>query len=322
MSSDRPDIGILMLGGAKRLTMAGCLAEAFMRLGFEPEFYSYELSAEEPIAEAATVITGLRWGDPGLMDHLRRVCRDNGINIVLPFVDGAIEPAARLAREDDGIYCPCCSPELSAVLFDKVRSAEVFAAAGLEIPATWKPGTPAAFPLIAKPRCGSASKGIRILTDEAALAALDRPADYLVQEYVEGAEEITVDCFVTRSGDVAAVSPRLRLLTLGGEVTRTVTIAEADVTEGAVRAVKALGLRGAVTLQYLRTPSRLLLMEINPRLGGGATASIAAGADIAAMIAEEALGYPVEPRQAEADVLTVRCFRDVTLKRNHNSEQH
>lgn len=316
----RPDIGILMLGGAKRLTMAGCLAEAFTRLGFESVFFSYELSAEEPIAELATVIRGLRWGDPGLMGHLRRVCRDNGINVVLPFVDGAIEPAARLAREDDGIYCPCCSPELSAVLFDKGASAEAFAAAGLSIPATWKPGTPAAFPLIAKPRFGSASKGISIVRDETALAAIDRPSDYLVQEYVEGAEEITVDCFVTRSGEVAAVSPRLRLLTLGGEVVRTVTIADAAVADAAVTAIGRLGLRGAVTLQYLRAGSRLLLMEINPRLGGGATASIAAGADIAAMIAEEALGYPVEPRRAEADVLTVRCFRDVTFKRKQNRE--
>lgn len=308
-----PEIGILFLGGAKRVTMAEYLADAFRACGFSPVFYSYELTPYEPIASVATIITGRRWDDIDIMEHLSGVCRDNGISVVIPFVDGAIEIAAQLAADNDGIYCPCSTPGLSAKLFDKVSAARLFEDNSLPIPATWSPATPVAFPLIAKPRRGSASRGLLVLRDDASLKVIPRFSEYIIQEYLENADEITVDCFITREGEITALSPRRRLVTLGGEVSRTVTLADAEVDAAVRHAVKALGLRGAVTLQYLRQDGRLLLMEINPRLGGGATASIAAGADVAMMIAREATGFKVEAMEARPGTLVARCFRDVVF---------
>lgn len=308
---------ILMLGGAKRLTMAHHLIRAVSNRGYEPRLLSYELSAEEPIAYVADLIIGRRWSDPTLSDHLAGVVRDNDVRVVIPFVDGAIEPAAALAAACPGLYCPCSSPALSAALFDKAASAELFAKAGLDIPATFTTGEKPVFPLIAKPRRGSASKGIIILHDNADLTDIARPGDYLIQEYIPDAEEYTVDCFIARSGEICTISPRRRLMTLGGEVTRTVTLARPDLTEAAARAIRSLNLRGAATLQYLDSPRGPLLMEINPRLGGGATATIAAGADIAGMITDEALGIAPTPATARPDTLTVRCFQDVTFINRH-----
>mgnify|MGYP001035109838 FL=1 len=58
------------------------------------------------------------------------------------------------------------------------------------------------------------------------------------------------------------------------------------------RALSAIGLRGAVTVQLIRDDDtgRLYIMEINPRLGGGAVCSVHAGADIPGMILDEAMG--------------------------------
>ena len=56
-------------------------------------------------------------------------------------------------------------------------------------------------------------------------------------------------------------------------------------------------LRGPVTLQFLHDldNDRYLLMEVNPRLGGGVICSIYAGAPIADYILKEAVGASVRP---------------------------
>ncbi|MDE7152083.1 MAG: ATP-grasp domain-containing protein [Candidatus Amulumruptor sp.] len=308
-----PKIGVLYLGGAKRLTVTDLLKQAYASLGYTVDAYSYELSEEEPIASSATVIIGKRWSDPDVYADLERIIDSYGITVLLPFVDGAIEIAARIAERRDDIYVPGCSSTLSSALFDKAASERLFAAAGVDIPATYTPGGTPAFPLIAKPRCGSASRGILVVRDDSDLRAIADPDNYLIQEYIEGAEEYTVDCFIDRSKKICALSPRRRIATLGGEVVRTVTVDIPALTAASRRTIEHLGLRGAVTLQYLHGGGRFLLMEINPRLGGGVTASIAAGADITRMIAAESTGNPVPELAAQPGVLTMRCFQDITI---------
>lgn len=308
-----PKIGVLYLGGAKRLTVTDLLRQAYTSLGYEVEAYSYELDHEEPIASRATVIIGKRWSDHDVEADLERIIERHDIKVLLPFVDGAIEIAARIAERRDDIYVPGCSSILSSALFDKVASAALFADAGLDIPATYYPGDSPVFPLIAKPRCGSASRGLLIINNEDALKAIANPCDYLIQEYIEGAEEYTVDCFIDYSGRICTMSPRRRIATLGGEVVRTVTVNIPALTDASRKAIERLGLHGAVTLQYLHSGDRFLLMEINPRLGGGVTASIAAGADITRMIAAESTGHHVPELTAQPGVLTMRCFQDITI---------
>lgn len=308
-----PTIGILFLGGAKRVTMAQHLIRAAASYGLTARIVSYELTFEEPIASVATIVEGLRWSDPRVVDDLRRVIREHDINILLPFVDGAIEIASAVAALEQGVYCPVCSPDLAHAFYDKRLSAELFEQAGIDIPATLRAGQEPAFPLIAKPRCGSASAGIRLLRSMEDLKELDNPDDYLIQEYVEGAEEYTVDCFVSADGSARTFSPRRRIATLGGEVIRTATVDSPELLTRADSDALALDLTGAFTIQYLCRSGHFMLMEINPRLGGGATASVAAGADIPAMIIEEATGRPIITRAARPGVVTARCFRDVSF---------
>ena len=57
-------------------------------------------------------------------------------------------------------------------------------------------------------------------------------------------------------------------------------------------ALSKLELLGAVTIQLIRDldSGALYIMEINPRLGGGAVCAVHAGADIPGMIIDEARG--------------------------------
>lgn len=288
---------VMMLGGAKRVSMARMISRSLRNRGCDPVLLSYELSEKEPVSTVARVCVGKRWRDPEVDDDIMRCITSAGGDkaMVIPFVDGAIEVAARLARKYPEIYAPTAGEDLSRIFYDKRLSAEEFGRSSLPIPATISPDA-LKFPLIAKPRLGSASKGIVVARSAEDLRGLDLD-DFLLQEYVENATEYTVDCFVGSDGSILCVSPRIRLETAGGEVTRTRTIDDPELVEKSERTLKALGLKGVVTLQFLRgVDGRALLMEINPRLGGGAVCTVHAGADIPALMVDEALGISIPAR--------------------------
>lgn len=282
-----------MLGGAKRVSMATHLASAARELGLELRLYSYELSPMVPIASVATIIDGKRWSDPDIINHLHDVITEHDIDVMIPFVDGAIEVVARYPYGD--CYAPVCSHTLAAIMYDKVIAAELFSRERIPVPRTYLRGNPM-FPLIAKPRNGSASRGITILRSSADFRAIDT-ANNIIQEYIENRREYTVDCFVDRHGTIIATVPRERLETAGGEVTRTVTTDRDDIIELSRKILTTLKLTGAVTLQFLQDTrnNRLLLMEINPRLGGGVVCSIVAGAPLHKFILAEALDIDISP---------------------------
>lgn len=311
-------LGFLFLGGAKRVAMAGLLRKACEARGLECEIYGYELDSHCPLASVGTVYEGLRWSEPAIFGQLDEICERHGIDVVLPFVDGAVGIAAEfVARHSStGVFCPVSERSRVDAMFDKVASAELFARLGLPIPATYREGAPCG-KLIAKPRFGSASKGIIEIDSLSQFYQLRGKLDrYLVQERIDNREEITVDCYVDcLDGHVAACSARLRDEVSGGEVVRTETIDDPDVAALARRTLAATGLRGAVTVQIIRDldTDRLLIMEINPRLGGGAVASVYAGADIPAMIIANALGEKSGVATATPGVETVRYLADVVF---------
>lgn len=281
-------IVILMLGGARRVSMAELLCQSGKRLGYEVGLVSYELMEQVPIASVAKVVTGLRWSDPDIVNDIAKVVEEYKVNIILPFVDGAIEIAARCRAEIPDVFVPVSEAEVSAIMFDKQIAAKAFKDASLPIPKTYSVIN-AEMPAIAKPKHGSASRGIHIFHHMDDLMHLHNISDYLVQEYIENREEYTVDCYISQKGEILCTVPRLRIEIMGGEVTRTKTCRIPELMEMSKQTIEAFNLRGPVTLQFLHdlNRKRYLLMEVNPRLGGGVVCSIYAGAPIADYILEE-----------------------------------
>lgn len=310
---DLHDINILFLGGAKRVSMARHFKNAARALGRGCNIFSYEMSLCEAIACEATVIEGLRWSDPGVDDDLRRIIAQHHIDVVVPFVDGAVAVAGRVA---DVTFVPACSPDMAERMFDKVAAAEIFVSLGVPVPPTYTAGEPSLH-LIAKPRHGSASKGIvEIHSLEQLDHILGRAGEYLIQERIDNRAEYTVDCYASVvDGRLLAACPRLRQQVSGGEVIKTVTVARADVAELAASVIKSTGLRGAITVQVIEDldDGRIMVMEINPRLGGGAVCSVAAGADIPRLILSEALGLKPERPEWKAGVAIARYPAEVVF---------
>ena len=293
---------VLMLGGARRVSLAETLMESGERLGYKVEIVSYELLEQVPIALVGKVVVGLRWNDPGVVADIVRVAREHNVHIILPFVDGAIEVAAKCRELLPDVFIPVSPVDISETMFDKVAAAEAFKNAGLPIPKTYSVLN-AEMPAIAKPRKGSASRGIKVFHNIEDLMHLENLPDYLVQEYIVDCEEYTVDCYVDAVGKILVTVPRLRIEVMGGEVTRTRTVREPRLQQMSRDVIDAFGLRGPVTLQFLRDPAkdRFLLMEVNPRLGGGVICSIFAGAPIPDYILRESLGASLQPCDDWAD---------------------
>ena len=276
--------------------MAELLIRSGKRLGYNVKIISYELTKDVPIAVIGKVVTGLKWSDENVVDDILRVVTEHEVKIILPFVDGAISVAAACRDKMPTLFVPVSDPATARLMFDKKEAAEAFKNAGIPIPLTYKIIN-AEMPVIAKPRFGSASKGIHIFHDIDDLMHLKSLSEYLLQEYIEHNREYTVDCYVSRKGEIMVTVPRERLEIMGGEVTRTVTTRLPALEEMSRKVIGKFNLRGPVTLQFLHDlqADRYLLMEVNPRLGGGVICSIYAGAPITDYILCEALGVEIRP---------------------------
>lgn len=289
-------INIMMLGGARRVSMAELFKRSGERIGREVNIISYELMEQVPIALVAKVVVGLRWSDPNVVADIVKVAREYEIDIILPFVDGAIEIASKVKTHLPDVFIPVGDFETNSTMFDKVSAAKAFEKAGIPIPKTYT-AINAKMPAIAKPRKGSASRGIKIFHTLDELMQLENLSDYLVQEYLENKDEYTVDCYVSQAGEILTVVPRVRLEVMGGEVTRTITCRNATLDRLSREVIEKFRLRGPVTLQFLHDidRNRFLLMEVNPRLGGGVVCSIYAGAPITDYILDESRGITLKP---------------------------
>lgn len=303
--------GILFLGGAKRVSMARHFKQKAEEMGLNLHLCSYELTTVEPIAVEAKVIMGRRWNDPDILEDIHRCVKNFGINMIIPFVDGAISVATEYRDKYGDVFVPAGSTESVTAMFDKIVAAELFAKAGLTIPETVTAYD--GRELIAKPRRGSASKGIMRINSVEEFAAVGE--DYLIQEFIHG-QEWTVDCYRrVGNGQIECLSPRTRDSVTGGEVCITTVRPDAtDIIEAAKNTIEALDLRGAVTVQFIvdreGTPR---LMEVNPRLGGGAVATIAAGVNIPHLILSEATGHPARPLKAPKPVIVKRYMQEVAF---------
>lgn len=306
-------ITILMLGGARRVSLAEQLLRSAKRLGHNLKLISYELLKEVPIAVVADVVIGPKWSDPTVVDDICRLCREREVNIILPFVDGAIEIAALCKERLPDVFVPVVESGLAGKMFDKIEAAKLFKESGIPIPRTYS-ALNAEMPAIAKPRHGSASRGIQIFHDIDDLMHLENLKEYLVQEYIEHKREYTVDCYVSQEGEILVTVPRLRIEVMGGEVTRTRTVVCPTLQKMSRDVLTHFGFRGPVTLQFLENTDNghFKLMEINPRLGGGVICSIFAGAPITDYIILESLGSQVHPTDDwSPDTLMARYQKEV-----------
>ena len=315
------NVNVLFLGGAKRVSFAEHLIKAGKRLGIELSVFSYELDDKVPLASVGTVLRGKKWIDADLFSDLQNKISKNNISMVLPFVDPAIEVAEQLKERNKKLYVPICGKDICHIMFDKVLSERWFIEKGIPVPPSYTDFANLNFPVIIKPRRGSASKGIRVIEDTEEFDKLEDKDNYVIQQYIADREEYTVDCYVTTKGKVISIVPRIRLQVAGGEVVNSETRRDEELIKISEKVLRSGDFRGPVTIQYLRDKQTRVtyIMEINPRLGGGVITSIEAGADISEFILRDYKGEDLLPCNEWKDgTLMTRYFKEVMFYADNN----
>jgi len=309
---NKKSVNILFLGGAKRLS----LGERFLRAGDElnanVNIFSYELDKYVPISAIATnVIVGLRWDDQRIIEHLLTTIREYSIHIVLPFVDPATTVSAKLKAVGENIFAPVSDESVCETFFDKIRANRWFVENRIPVPESTNE-----FPLIAKLRKGSASKGIVIIRNTVEwrfFADSYNQENYLVQRFIEG-DEYSIDCYISTKGEIMSVVSRKRIEIAEGEVTKSVTVRDNEIIELANKILIRCKCVGPLTMQVIREEKtgKLFVLEINPRFGGGVLVSIEAGANIPSMILKDYFGICNTPvSDWKENVLMARAYREV-----------
>lgn len=245
--------------------------------------------------------------DPDYLPTLLRVVRERGVGLVVPTIDTELPLLARHAADvaDAGATALVSSEDFVDICGDKALTAEAFAARGIDVPRSWLPDdltddALAALPddLVVKPRNGSSSKDVHLVRRDQVAQTVAVVPQPITQERLTG-PEVTVDALLDLEGRPLHYVPRTRLKTLGGESIQGVTLANDELgpwIERVLTACSDLGARGPVTLQFFRTDRGPVLIEVNPRFGGGFPLTRAAGGDYPAWLLDELAGGTPEER--------------------------
>lgn len=141
------------------------------------------------------------------------------------------------------------------------------------------------YPIIIKPRDGMGSKGVfKANNSEEGKFFYKYVENPIAQKFING-EEYTVDLFCDIDGNAITVIPRKRIEVRSGEVSKTSTVKDMDIIEEVISITKKIKFYGPITIQCIKDDDgNIFFIEINPRFGGGVTASIYSGIDYGFMI--------------------------------------
>jgi carbamoyl-phosphate synthase large subunit len=306
-------IKILFLGAGKRLSLLEQFILASKNEGVDIKLYAAEITKQVPISEVATIIESPKFADLAFDDWLIQLVRREQINIVIPNMDSATVALSSLKSklQSMGIWAIVSSHDLCTIMEDKMLADSWFKERNIPVPGS------ASWPRIFKPRKGFGGKSQFIVSNAIERSELLRKikiSDFIEQEYIVG-PEYSVDVYVSQKGAFIAAMPRLRLKVLDGEVDESLS-AEIPEIDSLSRKIIAStnGWEGPLTLQFIDTKEGPLLIEINPRFGGGVTHSIYCGLKMPQWILREYLGrdLPKEPAWVRGSLMT-RCRRDIFL---------
>jgi len=303
------NFNILFLGGAKRVSLAERFVLAGLELGLKVNVFSYELDVKVPFSIVGDVIKGKLWEDGDIYDDLIDIIEKKGILIVLANVDSATLVLAELNEKHPHLGLITSRKSLCNIFLDKLKAQKQCEKVGIKI----VPLSNVEFPMILKPRKGSASKGICVANDatdlDYILTQIDEK-DYIKQNYIDGTE-YTVDAYVSKNGQFIGAIPRIRYDVTAGESTTAIIVHDTEISQVTKEIIEKFELKGPITLQFIRKNKELYFLELNPRFGGGIIASIEAGFNIPKMMIQDYLDIPFNKLTNYKPIIATRYYREV-----------
>ncbi len=226
------------------------------------------------------------------------ICRKHNVKLLIPTRDEELIFFAehRELFKNIGTIVMVPEPHVVKTCQDKREFITFCLQHGFSVPKTYEKAQDIErFPVFIKERWGKGSKWAFRVDNETELNyLLQRLKEPIIQEYID-ATEYTVDLFADFSGNVLSVVPRERLYIFGGESFISRTCKNWCIINEAKRLAQSLGLVGHNTIQCFWHQEQVKFIEVNPRYGGAANLSFAAGAFTPRMLIHLILGKEVKP---------------------------
>lgn len=221
------------------------------------------------------------------ISRLLEICKEEKLDVLIPTVDEELLPCSlnKEEFEKNGVKVAVSDPETIETSLDKWLFYNRLKFLDLPVPKTvlaeqTKELDKIDFPVIVKPRVGRGGRGVKIIKDSDEMNQfLKSSKDFIIQDYIEG-EEYTIDTLSDFGGNFVVAVPRKRIEVKGGVCWKGVTEYSKYLIELAAKTVEGLGIKGPACMQLILTKSgKAKIFEINPRLGGTTSLSVAAGVD-------------------------------------------
>ncbi|MBD2184928.1 ATP-grasp domain-containing protein [Planktothrix sp. FACHB-1355] len=316
-------------------------------LGNRGKVFAGDVSIEAPTlqeADESFLLPPIYRSD--YFDKLFDICQQKKVRLIIPLNDLELPS---LAKQRDrflaiGTIPAVSSPEVVDICFDKFATFKFLQNIGISAPKTYLSLASAreaiqkgeiTFPVVVKPRWGSASIGIEYPQDEedlelayrfvkksvmrsflAEVSSSDPDRCILIQERLSG-QEHGLDIINNLDGAYITTFVKRKLTMRAGETDRAITVENEELKQLGAKIGQKLGHIGNLDCDVIVGETGLCVLELNPRFGGGYPFSQIAGANIPAALIAWANGEEPDPSwlTVQANIAASKCDRLVTVRR-------
>ena len=294
---DSKSVTLLFTSVGRRVELLRAFRAAGLEAGVVLRILACDVDPLAPaLREADRAFLAPRCLEPEYGPFLADICQKEGVQAIFPLIDTELEAlaGAREMIESAGARVGVPEMEVLRKTLDKQITLDLFREVGLPVPKTWFPEEldvkTLPYPVIVKPRRGSASQGVfRVENAEACRFFLGYVKEAMVQECLPG-PEITTDVFLSLSGRLLGMCSRERIEVRWGEAAKAVTVSIPEVTSACKMLAEAFGRAGPFTVQCMLKDGRPYFTEINARMGGGLPLAFAAGMQGHVRLLQELVG--------------------------------
>lgn len=278
-------------------------------LGNKGLIYAADMQASAPTMSIADrSITVPPVSDSCYIDYLLNICSEEKITAVISLndIELPILAAAKNLFDRNKIVLIVSDSNVIDTCFDKWKSFQFAQKTGILTPKTFNSlksvregiyNSDLQFPLVLKPRWGSASFGIEfvytikelemaynLLKIKISRSILAEPSSkdidrsILIQESIDGIE-YGVDILNNFNGDFVCCYVKEKLAMRAGETDKAALRNKPELDRISYIVAKELGHIGNLDCDFFEKDAELYLLEMNPRFGGGYPFSHVAGAN-------------------------------------------
>ncbi|MGI6783490.1 MAG: ATP-grasp domain-containing protein [Aminivibrio sp.] len=279
-------------------------------LNSEGKIFAADSSSFAPAlfeADRAFVVPNV--SDPKYIDTLISICEENRVNLLISLNDLELPIlAANFDRfRQIGTFPLVSSERVIDICFDKWKTVEYATKIGISTPKTFLTLDDAdkaindnslRFPLVVKPRWGSASICVEYAEDPeelnyayhlahkrlfrsflSATSSVATTESLLIQEKLTGTE-YGLDILNDLEGNFAAVFIKEKISMRAGETDKAITRKNSALAIAGEKIARSLEHIGNLDCDFFVNEKGIFLLEMNPRFGGGYPFTHAAGANI------------------------------------------